>query len=257
MMRFVTAASNIRSHCYGIAPQSLFQAKGMAGNIIHAIATTNAIVAGLIVVQAMKILAAGKEVSHSNGVFVQQFPSNRKLVAPVRCLPPNPNCHACALVPLEVRLNTKEMTFKSFINDIIKAQWGFDSFMLDNGSGFMYEEDADLEPDEVKEYACHLPKTLSDLPGGGITHNTAITILDGGSSLKVPVLICHKDGAGYEVHGDLQAAKMVAARKDKEREYAEEKEKEAIVLEDGADGEFMIDLEDIQTGGVKRKREQG
>lgn len=32
-------------------------AQGMAGNIIHAIATTNAIISGLIAVQALKILA--------------------------------------------------------------------------------------------------------------------------------------------------------------------------------------------------------
>ncbi len=38
-------------------PQSLFDAKGMAGNIIHAIATTNAIISGLIVTEALKILA--------------------------------------------------------------------------------------------------------------------------------------------------------------------------------------------------------
>ena len=31
--------------------------QGMAGNIIHAIATTNAIVGGLIVVEALKVLA--------------------------------------------------------------------------------------------------------------------------------------------------------------------------------------------------------
>ena len=37
--------------------QALFDAKGMAGNIIHAIATTNAIISGLIVVEALKILA--------------------------------------------------------------------------------------------------------------------------------------------------------------------------------------------------------
>ena len=35
--------------------------KGMAGNIIHAIATTNAIVGGLIVVEAMKLLAGKPE----------------------------------------------------------------------------------------------------------------------------------------------------------------------------------------------------
>ena len=31
--------------------------QGMAGNIIHAIATTNATIAGLIVIEALKILA--------------------------------------------------------------------------------------------------------------------------------------------------------------------------------------------------------
>ena len=37
--------------------------KGMAGNIIHAIATTNAVVGGLIVVEAMKLLASKPESS--------------------------------------------------------------------------------------------------------------------------------------------------------------------------------------------------
>ncbi len=58
-VEFVTAASNLRSHCYGIPPQTLFDAKGMAGNIIHAIATTNAIISGLIVAEALKLLTGG------------------------------------------------------------------------------------------------------------------------------------------------------------------------------------------------------
>ena len=56
-MRFVTAAANLRSHVFGIEPlQSVYSAKGIAGNIIPAIATTNAIVAGLQVLQAFHIL---------------------------------------------------------------------------------------------------------------------------------------------------------------------------------------------------------
>jgi len=41
-MRFVTAAANLRSHVFGIEPlQSVYSAKGIAGNIIPAIATVS------------------------------------------------------------------------------------------------------------------------------------------------------------------------------------------------------------------------
>ena len=53
----VAAASNLRCHCYGIPRLSEFDAKGKAGNIIHAIATTNAIISGYIVLEAIKLLS--------------------------------------------------------------------------------------------------------------------------------------------------------------------------------------------------------
>jgi ubiquitin-like 1-activating enzyme E1 B len=55
-VEFVTAAANIRASSFGIPLHSLFEAKGVAGNIVHAVATTNAIVAGLIVIEAIKVL---------------------------------------------------------------------------------------------------------------------------------------------------------------------------------------------------------
>lgn len=55
-MEFVTAAANIRASSFGIALHNLFEAKGIAGNIVHAVATTNAIIAGLIVIEAIKVL---------------------------------------------------------------------------------------------------------------------------------------------------------------------------------------------------------
>lgn len=57
----VSAASNLRSLCYDISTQSQFAAMGMAGNIIHAIATTNAVVGGLITLEAVKVLTSSKE----------------------------------------------------------------------------------------------------------------------------------------------------------------------------------------------------
>eukprot|EP00894_Picocystis_sp_ML_P000028 jgi/Pico_ML_1/50545/g1734.t1 len=73
-VEFVTAAANLRSYNYNIPPQSLFDAKGMAGNIVHAVATTNAIVAGLIAVEGIKILE--KQPSKALMTYVLQFPSN-------------------------------------------------------------------------------------------------------------------------------------------------------------------------------------
>lgn len=55
-MEFVSSAANLRMQCYHIGTKSPFDNKGIAGNIIHAIATTNAITAGCMVVQAVHIL---------------------------------------------------------------------------------------------------------------------------------------------------------------------------------------------------------
>jgi ubiquitin-like 1-activating enzyme E1 B len=64
---FVAAAANIRSQIFGIDGKSRFDIKQMAGNIIPAIATTNAIVAGLCVLESFKVLKGeydnAKEVS--------------------------------------------------------------------------------------------------------------------------------------------------------------------------------------------------
>src|ERR1700712_4892108 len=66
---FVTASANLRSIVFGIETKSRFEIKQMAGNIIPAIATTNAIVAGLCVLQSFKVLrgdfSSTKEVSQN------------------------------------------------------------------------------------------------------------------------------------------------------------------------------------------------
>lgn len=53
---FVAATANMRAIVFGIEPRSKFDIKQMAGNIIPAIATTNAMTAGLCVLQAFKVM---------------------------------------------------------------------------------------------------------------------------------------------------------------------------------------------------------
>jgi len=55
-MDFVLCASNLRAKNFGIEMQASFDCKKMAGNIIAAIATTNAIISGYMVLEAFKIV---------------------------------------------------------------------------------------------------------------------------------------------------------------------------------------------------------
>lgn len=72
---FVTASANIRSHIFGIDRKSRFDIKQMAGNIIPAIATTNAIVAGLCVLESFKVLKGeydkAQEVSKATAILAK------------------------------------------------------------------------------------------------------------------------------------------------------------------------------------------
>jgi len=56
---FVVTVANFRSAAFHIPRKSRFDIKSMAGNIIPAIATTNAEIGGLIVQEAFKILGGG------------------------------------------------------------------------------------------------------------------------------------------------------------------------------------------------------
>lgn len=56
-MNFIASTANLRAHIFGIEEKNYFEIKAMAGNIIPAIASTNAIVAGMIVLNAIKIIS--------------------------------------------------------------------------------------------------------------------------------------------------------------------------------------------------------
>lgn len=54
---FVAAAANIRAHNFSISLESKFKIKEMAGKIIPAISSSNALVAALQVIESIKILS--------------------------------------------------------------------------------------------------------------------------------------------------------------------------------------------------------
>ncbi|KAG2496953.1 hypothetical protein HYH03_004959 [Edaphochlamys debaryana] len=206
---FVTAASNLRSTCYGIPEQSLFDAKGMAGNIIHAIATTNAVISGLIVTEAIKILAGC--LSAVRNTFLYEFPSRKRQLVTVNSEPPKKGCMVCGKTQLSLRINTETTTLSSLLSGVIKKRLAVNTPNLLAG-GFLYEEGEGLEDDEQAAYAALLPRPLAALPGGGLRHGTILTVQDQSQHFSVDLILTHTDSLdpeeapeGFLLEGELPA----------------------------------------------------
>ncbi|PJF17486.1 hypothetical protein PSACC_02703 [Paramicrosporidium saccamoebae] len=119
VMSFVAAAANIRAHIFGIPLASHFSLKSMAGNIIPAIATTNAIVAGMIVLQALNIL--NREKARCVTAFLTYGVRRGTLFACERYLPPNQDCATCQVDRAIASLDPTKTTLGLFLDSITDA----------------------------------------------------------------------------------------------------------------------------------------
>lgn len=180
-MRFVTAASNLRMTVFGIQPQqSLYSAKGIAGNIIPAIATTNAIVAGLQILQTFHILRAQMEGNgdqlrdHCNYINCIRLPVRNGLYLTSGKLDkPNPACFVCSKANVPLNLKITEWTLKELIEKVIKKDLGFEapSILIESNTIWEEGDDADTEA-----FVANLDKKLADLPCGGIQNGMSLLV---------------------------------------------------------------------------------
>ncbi|KAF9218464.1 hypothetical protein BS17DRAFT_869307 [Gyrodon lividus] len=112
---FVTAASNLRSAAYYIERKTRWEVKEMAGNIIPAIATTNAIISGLIVLQALHLLR--KSYSALKNVHLQFKPSVP--LSTINLCPPNPKCGICRDTYTQVQCDPARVTLGELVDGIL------------------------------------------------------------------------------------------------------------------------------------------
>ncbi|RSH95232.1 E1 ubiquitin-activating protein uba2 [Saitozyma podzolica] len=117
---FVLATANLRATAYGIANKTRFQVKEMAGNIIPAIATTNAIIAGMIVMQAITILSS--QLDKLRTTFVRSIASNPLGMAVPS--PPNPACPVCRDVYVPFKVDTTKCTLGELVLEVVKGWLG-------------------------------------------------------------------------------------------------------------------------------------
>lgn len=160
---FVTAGANLRSIVFGIEAKSRFDIKQMAGNIIPAIATTNAIVAGLCVLQSFKVLRG--EFTHTKETFLTPFAQERLLASDVN-RPPNPDCPVCSVAQTRVLIDMSRATLGDLVEDFLKIELGYgEEIVVNHGNNLLYDVD------ETE----NLGKKLSEL---GIKGDSFLTIVD-------------------------------------------------------------------------------
>lgn len=159
---FVAASANLRSLVFGIESKSKFDIKQMAGNIIPAIATTNAMTASLCVMQAFKVMRG--DLDKAKMVFLER--SAARVINSDTLKAPNPNCNVCGVTSSTLIVDPGRATLNDLVEDILKTQLGYgDEFSINNEVGTLYDPDLDD----------NLSKKFSDL---GVKSDSFITVID-------------------------------------------------------------------------------
>ncbi|XP_002992493.2 SUMO-activating enzyme subunit 2 [Selaginella moellendorffii] len=198
-MEFVSSAANLRAYSFGIPVMSIFDAKGIAGNIIHAIATTNAIIAGLIVIEAVKILM--KDLDHCRMTYCVEHPSRKRLLMPADPFEPNPNCYVCSNTPLILEVNTGHTKLKDVIDRILRTKLGVSSPVIMHGTSLLFETGDDLGKEEIQLYTSNSEKVLAELPTP-VTNGGVLSVEDLQQEFKCSIHIRHRDNFDEEKEPD-------------------------------------------------------
>ncbi|KAM3172544.1 hypothetical protein ACTXT7_014307 [Hymenolepis weldensis] len=169
-MEFVAAASVIRGtlfHVPGAEDLTLFTTKSLAGNIIPAIATTNAIIAGAMVLQARNILEGRTEAIRT--VYLHRQPAGfGRFLTTCRPEKPNPKCLVCSDGPMqEIRLycNPEDMKLIQLKDEVLIKRLGMiaPDVQIEGTGSIIISSDGD----ETKDIEL---KTLADfkITGDGV-----------------------------------------------------------------------------------------
>uniref|UniRef100_A0A7S4C239 SUMO-activating enzyme subunit n=1 Tax=Chrysotila carterae TaxID=13221 RepID=A0A7S4C239_CHRCT len=192
---FVTAASNLRSAVFDIPRKSRWDVKEIAGNIVPAIATTNAIIAGFIVLEAFKLLRGALD--ECRYCVCNRLPSGKKrdtLLTASRLDAPSGDCYVCAGGASVLTVDCSRFTVTQLLEEVIKKHLSFskptvDYSTVDGRDDQLCEGIADeVDEHDAAKFARYLPLALDKLPvpvGSG----TTLDVEDTSQSLRVQMQV--------------------------------------------------------------------
>lgn len=212
-MDFVAACANVRGYIFEILRKSRFEIKSMAGNIIPAIATTNAITAGVVVLQTFKVLQ--NELERCKSVYMRLRPNPRQqLLVPEKFLTaPNPNCYVCAAEPaIHLRIDTKRMHIKEFRDEVL-----IKTLNMVNPDVIVDAKGVVVISSEEGETECNEGKLMSDM---NIVDGVLLKCDDFFQNYELSIIIVHidadRDDALFEVIADKNQLQPKEETKDTE-----------------------------------------
>ncbi|ORZ38095.1 hypothetical protein BCR44DRAFT_1429557 [Catenaria anguillulae PL171] len=141
-MSFVSAAATLRALVYSITPQkTFFELKSMAGNIVPIVATTNAIVSGLMSLHALQLLAG----TSLRAAHPKEMRSRRP--CPSNLHGPRDGCGVCSRGYVWVVVkDIATVTLGDVVEQIVKRFEGVveaDNLVVSEGQRMLYDPDMD------------------------------------------------------------------------------------------------------------------
>lgn len=156
---FITATSNLRARNYQIAEAERHRTKQIAGKIIPAIATTTAMVTGLVCLEMLKLLQPDKKIDHFKNAFANlalPFISfSEPIAAPVKRIGQNGN-EWSLWDRFEVD-EARDITLKEFL-ELFKSRHKLEVTMISSGVSILYSFFTNR-----KKLAERMPLTMSQL----------------------------------------------------------------------------------------------
>lgn len=202
----------------------------MAGNIIPAIATTNAMTAGLCVLQAFKVLRF--DYAHARMVFLTR--STDRVISSEPLSAPKPNCPVCGVCHARIEIDLSRATLEDLV-ELLKQQLSYEEFSISSDAGGLYDPD----------FEDNLGKRLKDL---GVNGSTFLTVMDEGDEntrVNLVLSISEKDIA------DDDKPVLLPDELDIPRKTV------AVNGTNGhAHGDGEVSIPEAVTAGTKRKRER-
>ena len=200
-MCFVAAATNLRSRVFSIDLVNFHDCKGIAGNIIPAIATTNAIVSGVQVSQAIKMICRGvhsdEALAATRYVHLVREPNRKGMfLQPNPPDAPNAGCFVCSSSQVALLLDTHNATL-ALVLKALKTKLAFNQPNITVGSSIIYEEGEEADEDLQD----NLLKILTDCCGG-LGDGTILAVEDFTQKLEVQVVIRHVSAEELDAMGE-------------------------------------------------------